>query len=238
VIGVVDWGIGGMWALGRLLSREPRVDVVYVSDQGNTPYGLQSRRELGRSVGRLVARARQAGATEVLVACHSASTVLADLPDDAGLHGVIAPSSVPADARRVLVLGGARTVRSGRWRRALGDREVVQRIAQPLSAAVEAGEADAPATRELVRRILAPVGEVDAIVLACTHYAALMRVIAELRPGIRVVDPAAAVAAELGLPPGTGRRVAWTTGDPGAIGRVLVRTHPELANELRFQEVR
>ena len=220
MIGILDWGIGGLFALQALRRRQPTADVVYLSDAGNTPYGRQSRRELARSVDRGLGVLRDHGATQILVACHSASTVLPLLaaPDAVG---VIAPEHVPRGGR-IAVLGGVRTVRSQVWRRALvGHGTVVQRIAQPLSAAVEAGALDSARTRELVRRLLEPVKQADTVVLACTHYTAVAPLIAECTPGARLVDPALARAETLELPPGSGGALALTTGDPQSVNAVL-----------------
>lgn len=211
MIGVLDWGIGGHTALAHARTRCPDLDAVYLSDSANTPYGLQDRRTLRRSVRRAIEVLRDQGATTILVACHSASTVLPDL-DLPDVHGVIAPMAVPGDARRVLVLGGRRTIRSGAWRRALhGARPqatVLQRIAQPLSARVEAGLAGHPETDALVERIVAPARDVDVVVLACTHYAALSANLWKHLPHARLIDPAVHVVDHLTLEPGSGR-IRW-----------------------------
>jgi len=240
VIGIVDWGIGGLWALRRVLQRQPLADVVYVSDAGNTPFGLQDRRQLARSVNALVERARDHGARRVLVACHSASTVLPDL-ELPGVHGVITGGAVPSDAREIGVIGGARTVRSQAWRRALSDRagvRVSQRIAQPLSALVEAGRAEDPETRAQVRRIVAPLDGVDTLVLACTHYAALAPLLQAELPSARLVDPAVHVVDGLELPVGSGRVQAWTTGEPARVQSAVAAALPDLTARVRFRAAR
>lgn len=238
MIGIVDWGIGGCWALARVLARCPEADVVYVSDAGNTPYGLQDRARLGWSLRRSIERARALGADDVLVACHSASTVLPDL-DLPGVHGVISPEAVPRGGR-ILVLGGVRTIRSQAWRQPLEacGELVIQRIAQPLSAAVEAGEAEAPETREAVRAIVRGVGPVDTIVLACTHYAALAHVLEAALPGARAVDPALVVADRVAPTSGSGSVIAVTTGDVAAVNAAVQRALPALAGRVVFRAAR
>ena len=51
-LGILDWGVGGLFALEMARQREPSLDLVYLSDAGNTPYGKQPRSELRRSVAR------------------------------------------------------------------------------------------------------------------------------------------------------------------------------------------
>jgi glutamate racemase len=129
------------------------------------------------------------------------------------VSGVIAPAIAAAladPARRLGVIGGRRTIRSGLYRRALlaAGRRVCQRVAQPLSAMVERGELDGPALASELDRILAPLRRIDALVLACTHYTALLAPVRERLPGVRIIDPAAATLAEV-------ERSGWLSGHGG-----------------------
>jgi glutamate racemase len=222
-LGVLDWGVGGFFAAAYACTRVPTLDVVYRADTGNTPYGLQTRSQLAISVQRGLNTLAEQGATHIIIACHSGSTALRDVHPPVPTWGVIDASSVPADAGKVLVLGGARTIRCGHWRRALhalpGARQVVQRISQPLSAHVEAGAAGSPECLADLDRIIAPARDVDCVVLACTHYAALAGAIAERLPRAVQVDPALAVVDGLELQAGHSQFSASTSGDV----HVLVR---------------
>ena len=233
VIGVLDWGIGGLFAVERMLSREPTLDLAFLSDAGNTPYGRQSRVQLRASVRQGIHRLRQMGAGPILVACHSASRVLPDLDLD-DVTGVIQPRTVPRGGT-ILVLGGMRTIRSGVWRAALRHHgRVVQRIAQPLSAAVEAGRTQHPETRRTLEQILTPVRAANTVVLACTHYVALMPAIRTLMPHARIIDPALEWATTLPLQGGSGQRVAYTTGSVAQTKTVTARILPSVSAELSF----
>jgi len=220
MIGVLDWGIGGMFAALRLIAREPTLDLLYLSDTGSVPYGLLPRRDLLRRVQGQVRFLQDRGATQILLGCHSASTTLSALRAEVPIFGVIDPAPVPRDVTSILFLGGRRTIRSGLWHRALSAHSpgarVRGRIAQPLSAWIEAGKAQDPGCLADVDRILA--GPPPAVlVLACTHYAALRSAIQSRHPGSHIVDPALFAADRLAVPAGAGR-VSWrTTGDPSAM---------------------
>ncbi len=223
MLGVLDWGVGGLFAAAHACTREPMLDVLYRADTGSTPYGLQTRAQLARSVQAGLDTLASQGATHIVIACHSASTALRDVVPPVPTWGVIDASSVPQDAEKVLVLGGARTIRCGHWRRALqdlpGSRQIVQRISQPLSAHVEAGTSASAACGADLDRILAPAQDADCVVLACTHYAALVSHIAERMPDTLQVDPAISVVDALPLQPGRQRFSASTTGDVAALIR-------------------
>jgi glutamate racemase len=68
---------------------------------------------------------------------------------------------------------------------------ITQRIAQPLSQFVEAGDLSSETLKTELRRILRPLAGVDALLLACTHYPALAAPLQEQLPGVRLLDPAA-----------------------------------------------
>jgi glutamate racemase len=107
-------------------------------------------------------------------------------------------------------VGGARTIRSGLYRRALATprRRVIQRIGQPLSAHIEAGRVGTPTFERDLERILRPLARADAILLACTHYPSAREAFRRLAPRAALLDPAEAVVemliARWRLPRGSG----------------------------------
>ena len=226
-LALVDWGIGGLGVRAALATVAPGASVAYLSDTEAIPYGKLSRPALVRRLAYVVEALARKGAKEVFLACNAASTVLPGKPRFAlPTRGMIEPAVACVDAtiaRRIGLVGGARTIRSGVFRRALSMRHrvVTQRIAQPVSAAVESGLADAESTRELVRSIVAPLIGIDALLLACTHYPAAIRAFELALPGVMMLDPAPH-AARL-LVPSVGDRVGddvlLTTGDPAAMRR-------------------
>lgn len=221
-LALVDWGVGGVGVLRELRAKNPDCRVTYFSDSGAPPYGLLSPRVLSRRLHDVVAWLASRGVAEVFFACNAASSVLTNdatawpLPVsgiiDAGVTTVRA-----SGARVVGIVGGMRTVRSGVYRRALraDTRVIVQRVAQPLSAAIEAGAAHAASTAALVGRITAPLAHVDALLLACTHYPASLHAFEAALPGVLLLDPAGEAATRLADRSGdvATRDAFFTTGD-------------------------
>jgi glutamate racemase len=225
-LGILDWGIGGVGVWRALRSRTRRIPVLYLSDSGFTPYGLLSRRALATRLAQRIRWFCEHGATGVVIACNAASTVLDALvvrESSVGVTGMIAPALQLVSSTvhgTIAVLGGARTIRSQLYRRGLErrDRLVLQRIAQPLSAHVEARTAHGRRCAQDLDRILAPVRSADAVLLACTHYPAIAPLIAARVPHARLLDPAdAAVEHALStfeLPRRVAPDLVFTTGDP------------------------
>jgi glutamate racemase len=227
-LGFLDWGIGGIGIFGAFRRRRPEVPVLYWSDTGATPYGRLPAAALTARVRRVLRAMAGQGVTHAVVACNAASTVLPDLGDvGIPVMGVIAPAIAmvsPALEGVLGVVGGARTIRSGLYRRALATprRQVVQRIAQPLSAHIEAGRVGTPAFERDLTRILAPLARADAILLACTHYPSAREAFRRLAPRASLLDPAEAVVEAVisrwRLPTGRGDLFV-TTGSPDDMRR-------------------
>jgi glutamate racemase len=157
-----------------------------------------SRRELVSRLNAVVLFLRERGVTHLVVGCNAASTVLRLLNvGDMKVVGVI-ESAVGVTARmrptKLALIGGRRTVLSGVYRLALAERgiRVKQRIAQPLSGLIESGDTSSAMLRAECRKILAPIRNSSHLLLACTHYPAIIPVLKEfLSANTVVIDPAA-----------------------------------------------
>jgi len=228
-LGVLDWGIGGVDALSRLRARYPRLPMTYWSDSGFTPYGKVPADALAE---RVASVARRMEVSHLVIACNAASTVLDHTAMPVPTLGVIAPGvalALASEARTLGVIGGERTIASGAWEQPLtaAGRVVRARVAQPLSAHVEAGRLAGPALERDLDQILAPLTGVDALVLACTHYPALAPAIARRLPGVSLIDPVdglldAVTDWTLGAGDSGPTRVL-TTGDPAATRAAALR---------------
>jgi glutamate racemase len=225
-LGIVDWGIGGIGLLNALDRVAPGLPVLYWSDAGATPYGRLSADELTERLTTVVAELAARGATEVVLACNAASTVVDQLGGAAiPVEGIIRHglASVPEDLESIGVIGGQRTIDAGLYRRGLArpGRVVLSLVAQPLSAHIEAGRTGSPQFLADLAQIVAPLRRVDALVLACTHYPAASSWFAAALPNVLLIDPADRMAnaiaerhphARFARRPA--KRAFLTTGDP------------------------
>ena len=222
-IGICDWGIGGLGFYQALRSDRPDIDVIYLGDQGFTPYGRASTLELANRVRIVQQWFLSQGVSELVVACNAASTVLDGVHvDGITSTGVIKPTLqvLLKETSTVSVIGGRRTIRSGAYRRPLVSSGITvqQRVAQPLSGLIESGKGNDPETIALLRRILWPVRHSSRLVLACTHYVVLESAAREIMPHAQLVDPATEVWKQMlhRIPEiqGEGTSGFFTTGDP------------------------
>jgi glutamate racemase len=221
-IGIFDSGVGGLTVQRALLEALPGADTVYLGDTARVPYGTKSAATVTQYSLRNARVLEACGIDLLVVACNTASAVAlpalrAALP--VPVLGVVEPGARAAarasSGGRIGVIGTAGTIGSGAYQEALRalrpDAVVVARPCPLLVPLAEEGWTD-PAdelVRGVVRRYLAPLAaeRIDTLVLGCTHYPLLREAIAAELPGVRLVDSAETVAAEVKalLPAPSGR---------------------------------
>ena len=256
-----DSGFGGLTVARAVIDLLPHEDLVYIGDTARYPYGskpLDEVREHARELARSLVE--DFGAKVIVVACNTAAAAvpLEEVAEELGVPvlGVVDPGarSLVSATRsgRVGVIGTVGTIGSGAYVRAVeatGANVELSCAACPgFVEFVERGQIDGDEVLVLAERLLAPVVEagVDTLLLGCTHYPFLARVIAEVMgPDVVLVssadETAFALASLLGSspPPGSGRHVGqhgfWSSGDVDwfvATGQRLLG--PELVSARRW----
>lgn len=242
-LAIMDWGIGGLGCWREWKRRRPEDNILYFSDSGYTPYGKVPTSELvTRLLSVLLWMREEMAVSHVIIACNAASTVIDRLEESRELAsarwpiimGVVRPavdlvrSAIPPQ-EPLAIIGGARTIRSGIFPRLLAGHALQQRIAQPLSALVEAGRLDGPEVEHVVTRILQPLRRCRHLLLACTHYVALSPTLSRLRPDMRIWDPIPYMVAQAAtrwqreLKLTAGPDLFITTGSPMAMAASAVK---------------
>lgn len=201
----MDWGIGGLSVYNALETSLRSCSILYYSDSGATPYGQLAPSSLRQRLVTVIrSLAERYGARHFVVACNAASTVLPGLRTTFEKHGLLVTGVIERGVelvagtrfRKVGVIGGRRTILSRVFPARLrsSEREVIGRIAQPLSALIERGELDSARLHAALAAILKPLKTCDALLLACTHYPAIAAQIRQHLPDCQLLDPAAATA--------------------------------------------
>ncbi len=210
MIGVFDSGVGGLTVLRTLLSRFPKQEFVYLGDTARLPYGTKSPETIRGYVALNISTLRKLGATRIVVACNSASSVLepgsqsTELP----IHNVIDPgvqSALNASRTGKIGIVGTRATVTGnaylsRIKAARPDAQVIQQACPLWVPFVEEGLENDPKIDAFLRQDLEPFRKagVDTLVLGCTHYPVLAPKIREiLGPSVQLVDSADALANSL-----------------------------------------
>ena len=209
-IGIFDSGSGGLSVLREIRKVLPSARFIYYSDNAHCPYGEKSPeyiRDRARAVTRLLL---QRGAQVIVVACNTATgaaiaTLRAEFPVPfIGMEPAVKPAALGTKSGVIGVLATAGTLKASKYLNTKGiyqdDVRIEEHVGEGFVQLVERGELDGPEAERVVRASLQPLLDAgaDTIVLGCTHYPFLQRVIERLAgPGVRVIDPAPAVARQL-----------------------------------------
>lgn len=220
-VGVFDSGIGGLSVLQALRHELPHEDFVYLADSGNAPYGEKGDAFV---IERTLAIARhlvaQHGIKALVVACNTATaaaveslrTHIPTLPV-IGVEPAIKPAARRSQTHHVGVLATRGTVCSSRFERlrqehGQGTHFSVQACNGLAHAIEQSTEEPLPAIhatakiRALCARYTSALGsfglktgEMDTLVVGCTHYVFVKDVLRELvGPDVQIIDTGAAVA--------------------------------------------
>jgi glutamate racemase len=259
-VGVFDSGVGGLSVLRALLAELPGVRFIYVADSAFAPYGERTVAEITDRSERITAWLRHTHHIDALVvACNTATALAIDslrathpeLPI-VGVEPALKPAAATSQSRHIGVLATRGTLNSGRFARLRTQLEstassAVHFICQPcdgLADAIERGDMQTQQT--LCERYVQALrdeapGDMDTVVLGCTHYPFAADALAQLLgSGVALVDTGEAVARRtrdvLNM---TGSKdtnatapVLLSTGDPAALSSAALRwlglqTHAE-----------
>jgi glutamate racemase len=188
----------------------PGESLIYFGDTARVPYGPKSPETVRRYSREIAGFLLDQGVKAIVVACNTATAhALPMLVEqlDIPVLGVVGPGARAAvratQSGHIGVIGTHGTIKSGAYVRAIHAESpdaTVTALPCPLFVPlVEEGWTDHDATRLIAREYLEPFtrGEVDTLVLGCTHYPLLKPLIADIvGKGVRLIDSAEETAAD------------------------------------------
>ncbi|MGH7562757.1 MAG: glutamate racemase [Gemmatimonadales bacterium] len=203
-IGIFDSGLGGLTVAHAIFARLPHDSTVYFGDTARVPYGPKSGQTVRRYSQEIMEWLLAQRVKAIVVACNTSTAHALEALQAASpvpVIGVIEPGARAAveasGGRPIGVIGTAGTIGSGAYERAihrLAPGAVVATRACPLFVPlVEEGWFDHEATRLVAEEYLAPIRSrgVGTLVLGCTHYPLLKRLLSEtMGADVRLIDSA------------------------------------------------
>jgi len=211
-IGIFDSGVGGLSVLRAVRAQMPDEAVIYFGDQAHVPYGPRPLDEV-RAFSEEITRFLLANdAKLIVVACNSASaaalpTLRATFPGVpfVGMEPAVKPAVELTRSGVVGVLATPATFQSALYasviERFAQGVTVLQHTCPGLVAQIEQGALEAAETESILMEALLPMlaQGIDTVVLGCTHYPFVIPLIERIvGPKVRVIDPAPAVARQVG----------------------------------------
>lgn len=213
-IGIFDSGVGGLTVYRALHEKLPDEHFVYLGDTARVPYGTKSLATVERYAVENARFLAAHGIKLLVVACNTASALaLPAIRENVRVPvvGVIEPGARAAvakvterDRSSVGVIATEATVKSGAYRRAIkslaASVEVIERACPLFVALTEEGWAETDVAHAVAAEYLQDLqnNRVGALVLGCTHYPILRRVIQEtVGADVQLIDSGEATAASV-----------------------------------------
>ncbi|MGN6396141.1 MAG: glutamate racemase [Mucilaginibacter sp.] len=218
-IGIFDSGYGGLTVFRSIFEQLPDYDYVYLGDTARAPYGNRSFQTIHQYTWECVQWLFKQGCPLVILACNTASAKalrniqqldLKNEDPEKRVLGVIRPTAEVignySKTKQIAVLGTKGTVQSESYVIEIGkffpDITVYQQACPLWVPLIENGEYDKPGADYFVKKyleeVLAKSGQIDTLLLACTHYPLIQQKIKEYLPAnIQVVAQGDIVAQSL-----------------------------------------
>ena len=243
-VGVFDSGVGGLSVLAALRAELPHEHFVYFADTAYAPYGERGDAYvIERSRAVVEHLLREHGIKALVVACNTATTAAihllrADHPDlpIVGLEPGLKPAVASSRTGHISVLATRGTLASAKYanlRASFAGSADVRPV--PCDGLVKAIEGfDSAGIAALSERYMAEAGpfgdgpgEVDTVVLGCTHYPLVKEELGKHAPAtLRFIDTGVPVAQQTRRLLASAGRLADGT---GAAGNLLLQSSGDVA---------
>lgn len=218
-IGVFDSGYGGLTVLKQLVKQLPQYDFLYLGDNARAPYGNRSFDAVYQYTLQCVKWFFSQGCPLVVLACNTASAkalrtiqqgYLTKNNTDKKVLGVIRPTAEIigqfTKTNKIGVLGTTGTVQSESYlmeiKKFFPKADVFQQACPLWVPLVENNVYNEDGAESFIKkdieRLLTQSPEIDAVLLACTHYPLLIDLIRKYTPAhIKIISQGEIIAASL-----------------------------------------
>ena len=212
-IGIFDSGVGGLTVYRALHERLPNERFVYLGDTARVPYGTKSLATVERYAVENSRFLESHGIKLLVVACNTASALALPAIRNAvevPVVGVIEPGAraavLAANGGQIGVIATEATVQSNAYAKAIASLDpsllVIEKACPLFVSLAEEGWAESDVARIVASDYLSELKlkSVEAVVLGCTHYPILRKVIADaVGFDVKLIDSGEATAGEVEL---------------------------------------
>lgn len=201
-IGIFDSGLGGLTVVKEIIKLLPNENIIYLGDTARVPYGTRSNEAIKRFSLEDVNFLLSKDVKCVIIACHTSSSIAGNFLkkkfNKIPVFDVVDPviEGLKNNKKRVGVIGTRATIESGAYLKLGSVVQVPCPLFVPL---IEEGETSGNLITLVAEKYLREMKnkKVKILILGCTHYPLISKVIGEVFPNIRLINPATFVTSEL-----------------------------------------
>lgn len=208
-LGVFDSGLGGLTVVAEIKKLYPKSNIVYLGDTARLPYGTRSKKIVEEFAVSDAKFLESRGVEAIVIACNTASALAFDAVRNAvkvPVYEVISQARKTAErvGKQIGVIGTRGTIGSG----AYGHTGVACPLLVPF---IEEGELDSPALKIVLDKYLQQLGKIDTLILGCTHYPIITKLIGDSLPGVKLINPGTELTKNLPVLNGEGNDKYFVT---------------------------
>ncbi|MGN0395561.1 MAG: glutamate racemase [Coprococcus sp.] len=210
-IGIFDSGLGGISVLRDIVKLMPNENYIYYGDSAHAPYGTKSLEEIQALSDACVSFLLNKDVKAIVIACNTATSAAAGLLRSKyinlpiiGIEPALKPAVLWKEHDKVAVMATPMTLQQDKFKMLMHTYEGISDIfcipCPGLADYVEKGIFDGPEITAFLEGLLRPYLEkgIDAIVLGCTHYPFVKKVISHIAgENVRIFDGSHGTALEL-----------------------------------------
>ncbi len=208
-IGIFDSGVGGLCVLKEIQKHIPGESINYLADSSNCPYGSKKMEEALLLAKKNIEFLLKLNCKLIVIACNTVTAVAIDnfrseynVPF-IGMEPALKPAAIQTKSKKIGVLATENTF-NGRLFKETFEKyaDGIEVFIQPgygLVELVEQGNQNSKKAQKLLEEYLIPMLKkgADTIVLGCTHYPFLKKMIKTItNDTVTIIDPSDAVAAQ------------------------------------------
>jgi len=212
MIGIFDSGVGGLTIAKEIFKYLPKYQTIYFGDTARLPYGTKGADFVKKYSAKITEWLLNKKAKIIIVACHTASATAGkylknkykNIPIFDMISFTVRDVVSSTKNKKIGIIGTPGTIKSSAWSKALYKEDPSLKIylkSCPLFVPmVEMGFTKGQVTEKIVQEYLKGIKakKIDVLVLACTHYPLLSRVIKKfMGPKVKIIDPAKITAKQV-----------------------------------------
>ena len=198
--GLFDSGIGGFTVLKKVVELCPNTSFVYLADTARLPYGDKNYSEIKNIANEVSEWFREEAISALLVGCNTTNSLAFDSLEkglNVPVFGLLDAVGSMISEERIGVLATSATVTSNAYKdhiqKIIPGAFVCQQACPGFVPMIEKGNLTSEELREMAIQYIKPLLQerVEAIVLGCSHYPLLRKLLEDLLPpDVRILDPA------------------------------------------------
>ena len=206
-IGIIDSGLGGLTIAEKIWSLLPRESSIYFADHQFFPYGDKSIQQINRRLTKIINYLINKNCKIIVIACNTITTSSIDFLRSIYKIPFIGtvPAMKPAIEKNlkenILMLATKATINSSYHKnmiKVLDKKGTVKALACPGLVEVIEKNNEQEIVKEFKKHLKKVKSDYSAIVLGCTHYILIKKIIKKNLPShILIIEPSEAIAQQV-----------------------------------------